>query len=133
MRTTITAVLCMGLAALPGCGAADDDASSTGASDCQAQVRFEGRTYTEVGYVDAAVSSAGQAVLGVCDDQGPDAAGTTFPDDASTVAVSAVPGVRPREGIGRMTADGVQVFVSDGLDDERRAAVIARALGEEQP
>jgi len=126
MCRTITAVLCALSITLAGCGTSSDEAASTGGSDCQSGVRFNGATYTEVGYIDVVGGRTGEAVLGECDDQGRDPAGTTFPEDARTVEVWALRKVDPGEAIGRKTAYGVQVFVADGLDDDQRAAVVAQ-------
>lgn len=106
MRRTITAVLCVLSTTLAGCGTSSDEAASTGTSDCQEGVRFEGATYTEVGYVDAAGGRAGEAVLGECHDLGRDFAGLTFPEDARTVEVWAVRKVDPGQAIGRKLPTG---------------------------
>ena len=139
MRTTIAAALL--LAALAGCGTSSDEAASTGTSDCEAGIRFKGATYLEAGYSDVAGERsgersgerAGEAILGECDDQGADAAGLAFPEDARTVKVWAVPHVEPDQAVGLRTADGFQVFVADGLDADERAYVVTRlGLGEDK-
>jgi len=126
MRWMMTAALCVLSTTLAGCGTSSDEAAPTGVSDCQDGVRFEGATYMEVGYIDAASGRAGEAVLGECDDQGPDPAGITFPEDAHTVEVWVVRKVDPGQALGRKTVHGVQVFVANGLDDDQRAAVVAQ-------
>lgn len=126
MPTTIAAALFVLFTALAGCGTSSDEAASTGTSDCQEGVRFEGATYTEVGYVDAAGERAGEAILGECHDYGPDPAGLTFPEDARAVEVWAVFEVEPDQAVGRKTAYGFQVFVADGLDADERSRVVAQ-------
>jgi hypothetical protein len=131
MRTTIAAALVLVPLALTGCGSSADEAPATGTSDCQQGVRFDGATYTEVGYLQKADGRAGDAVLGECDDQGADAAGVTFPEGAETVEVVALPGAEPAQAVGLRTPDGVQVFVADGLDAAARSQVVS-ALGLEE-
>ena len=131
MRTTIAAAILAVPLFLTSCGADTNEAPATGTADCQVGVRFEGATYTEVGYLPKAGGPAGEAALGECDDQGDDPGGISFPDDAETVGVVRLPGADTTQAVGVRTPDGIQVFVADGLSGSSRSAVVA-ALGLEE-
>ena len=126
MRTTIAATTLALAALLTGCGTSPDARVGAGAADCQEGVRFHDTTYTEVGYTDAAGGQVGTARLGTCDDQGKDAAGLSFPDDAPTVTVWAVDAIDPGQAVARKTDQGVQVLVANGIDGEERSQLLAQ-------
>jgi hypothetical protein len=126
MRPTIAPTTLALAALLTGCGTSPGSAAGSGTTDCQERVRFQGTTYTEVGYTDAADQQLGTARLGTCADQGKDAAGLTFPDDAPTVTVWTVDAIDPGQALARKTDNGVQVLLANGIDAKERSQLLAQ-------
>ena len=100
---------------------AQDCADATQDLDCTSVIRFEGITYSGYGYTETAAIQHGTADEADCDDEGPDACGSVFPDDPRQVAVFTFRGYPPDRVLGARSGKKLEVFV---------AASVPRAQGE---
>jgi hypothetical protein len=118
MRTLVAAGLFVLLA---GCGEDEPEV----ASDCSLAIRLDGTVYVEAGFVRQSAQPAGQADESDCADNGEDARGAYFPDDARQVDVWSFDGQDSHNMLAVREPDGkLRVFVAEGQD----SAQILRAL-----
>jgi hypothetical protein len=96
-----------------GCSTdARDCPDASGESDCTPLIRSEGITYTQYGHTDLAANKHGTADEADCDDEGPDACGSVFPDNPRQVAVWTFPGYPPDRVLGVRFKDSFDVFIA---------------------
>jgi Family of unknown function (DUF6281) len=115
--------------ALGGCGGPQGQA----ASDCSLAIRTLGIVYVEAGSVRGSAEEAGRAEYASCDDNGREARGAYFPDNAREVRVFSFEGQDPGTVLGVRESDIVEdvasdrefrVFVADG----QNVVVVMRAV-----
>lgn len=95
------------------------------ASDCEAQIRFSGLTYTANESTDRSATEYRTAEKAACRDTQEDSDGSHFPESPQRVATWRFAGFPPSQVLGvRPAGQGsYQVFVADTVDPSQRAKI----------
>ena len=111
--------VCLTASAVAGC------ASGGGSADCDAQIRSGNIVYTARGFTEIPAAKHGEAEVASCDDNGEDASGAYFPDDASRVTTWEFEGFSPDDVLGVRFEEGtLSVYVSDSVSLDERERLI---------
>lgn len=102
-------------------GCAGNGGSQT-ASDCSAQVRADGIVYTSHIYTERSATEFSSAEEADCEDFGPDAAGSVFPESPRHVTTWRFANYPPAKVLGVRfgNTDSFAVFVADSVPPEER-------------
>ncbi|QNN54707.1 DUF6281 family protein [Nocardioides mesophilus] len=89
-------------------------------SDCSAQVRAAGIVYTSHGYTERSATKRSSAEEADCEDMGPDAADSVFPESPRHVTTWTFANYPPAKVLGVRSGktDSFVVFVADSVPDE---------------
>jgi hypothetical protein len=124
-RTIVAAALLLAMTGLTGCSQKDSTEPATG-GDCTARIVFDGRDYTEVGFVTSSGKELGDATRKSCDDSG-EGSGTS---DAGHVKTFAVAGYSNTDVVATEDTDAsLRVFASDELSSDEVEAIRADLEG----
>jgi hypothetical protein len=91
-------------------------------SDCSAQVRADGIVYTSHGYTERSATKHSSAEEADCEDVGPDAAGSVFPESPRHVTTWTFANYPPAKVLGVRSGnkDSFAVFVADSVPPDER-------------
>jgi hypothetical protein len=119
MKAAVVTVAVMLSFVLNSCAGTGD---SQTASDCSAQVRADGIVYTSHGYTERSATKHSSAEEADCDDMGPDADGSLFPESPRTVPTWRFADYPPGQvlGVRSGSTDSFAVFVADSVSSEER-------------
>ena len=102
-------------------GCAGNGGSQT-SSDCSAQVRADGIVYTSHGYTERSATKHSSAEEADCEDVGPDATGSVFPESPRHVTTWTIANYPPAKVLGVRSGnmDSFAVFVADSVSPDER-------------
>lgn len=110
VRLLVAAWLTVVVAACGGPG-------SEGASDCDVALRVDNTVFVSAGIIEATATPAGQAESSSCDDNGEDAKGMYFSDDAPVVDVWTFEKQDPGVVLGvRLSGGSFSVYIAEDQD-----------------
>jgi hypothetical protein len=97
-------------------------AGTGGSSDCSTQVRADGIVYTSIGYTERSATKHSSADEADCEDVGPTAAGSVFPESPRRVTTWRFANYPPGKvlGVRSGNANSLAVFVADSIAPDER-------------
>lgn len=107
-----------------------DEGAQT-SSDCSAQVRAEGIAYTSHGYTERSAARHSSAEAALCEDTGPDAAGSVFPESPRHVTTWTFAHYPPAKVLGVRSGKtgSFAVFVADSVPPAERDRIYEDLAG----
>jgi hypothetical protein len=114
-----------------GAAGCSDSGGAQSAADCAAQVRADGIVYTSHGYTERGATEHSSAEEAVCEDVGPDAAGSVFPAAPSLVTTWTFKGFPAAKVLGVRSGDTstFAVFVADSVPAQERDRIYQHLAG----
>lgn len=124
---TVAVTLNFVLTSCAGTGSSQTSANgrSQTSSDCSAQVRADGIVYTSHGYTERSATKHSSAEEADCEDMGPDAAGSVFPESPRHFTTWTFANYPPAKVLGVRSGktDSFAVFVADSAPPDVRDRV----------
>ena len=124
LHTGLVRVACACFVTVMAVGGCADSEGQQTSGDCSAQVQADGIVYTSHGYTERKADKYSFAEEAVCQDIGPDAAGSVFPETPRQVATWTFTGDPPAKVLGvRYGKRSFAVFVADSVPPKEREQI----------